>query len=235
MDYSRPLLASRLAAEYAAGVMRGGARRRFVNLLPAHPTLRRALADCEGRLVPLTAVVPPVAPPASVWPRIEARIGGVSAPAMAPSWWSRVAVWRGFAGFAGTAALALMVFVALPEPAHPPIVVVLNASPEAATAGLNSGVVPASFVASIRSDGRAMVTRPLTPVSMGADRALELWAVRASGAPRSLGVISGRAPTVVQRGKELEGTEALAVTIEPPGGSPSGAPTGPIVYVGKIS
>ena len=33
----------------------------------------------------------------------------------------------------------------------------------------------------------------------------------------------------------LAGTDTLAVTIEPAGGSPTGAPTGPIVYAGKFS
>ena len=51
MDYSRPQLADRLAAEYASGVMRGAARRRFEALLPAHPSLRSAVREH-----PLTAL-----------------------------------------------------------------------------------------------------------------------------------------------------------------------------------
>jgi anti-sigma-K factor RskA len=96
-------------------------------------------------------------------------------------------------------------------------------------------VTPARFVASISADGRAMVTRPLAPVSVQPDRSLELWALPPSGAPRSLGVISASGSTVVRRGQVLQGTSALAVTLEPPGGSPSGAPTGPVLYVGKLT
>jgi anti-sigma-K factor RskA len=95
-------------------------------------------------------------------------------------------------------------------------------------------VVPASFVASISGDGRAMVTKPLQNVSLEANRALELWAVPGRGAPRSLGLISAQGTTIVKKGKVLENTAALAVSLEPAGGSPTGAPTGPVLWVGKL-
>ena len=34
---------------------------------------------------------------------------------------------------------------------------------------------------------------------------------------------------------EITYTQALAVSVEPPGGSPSGAPTGPVVFAGKLT
>jgi len=80
-----------------------------------------------------------------------------------------------------------------------------------------------------------MVTRPLVEVSLEAQRALELWAVPASGAPRSLGLISATSATVLRRGRLLDGAAALAVSLEPTGGSPTGAPTGPILFVGKLN
>ena len=231
MDYSRTELADRLAADYVAGTLRGPARRRFEALLPAHPVLRDAVRGWHDRLMPMTASVEPEAPPARVWQGIEARIGGAPAATPASSgWWSRLAVWRGFAGVASAAALGLAVLLAAPDPARPPVVVVLNATGPAAA----GGAVPASFVASITADGRAMVTKPITTVSVSPDRALELWAVPAQGDPRSLGLISADGTTIVKRGKVLENTAALAVTLEPPSGSPTGKPTGPIVYLGKL-
>ena len=128
------------------------------------------------------------------------------------------------------AAISLSVLLASPGPAQAPIVVVLNAT--GATADGN--IVPATFVASISGDGRAMVTKPLQNVSLSANRALELWAVPPQGAPRSLGLISAQGATIVKRGKVLDNTAALAVSLEPPDGSPTGAPTGPVLYVGKL-
>lgn len=238
MDYSRPDLADRLAADYVAGTLRGPARRRLEALLPAHPTLRAAVHAWQDRLAPLTASIEPQTPPAAVWQRIEARTGGPavrsaqSAREPVARWWQRLAVWQGLSGLAMAGVLGLAVLLANPGPVNAPIIVVLSAATPAP--GSPGAVVPASFVASISGDGRAVVTRPLTTVALQADRALELWAVPASGAPRSLGLIAADAPTVVRRGQGLTGAAALAVSLEPPGGSPTGAPTGPVLYVGKL-
>jgi anti-sigma-K factor RskA len=79
----------------------------------------------------------------------------------------------------------------------------------------------------------------LQQVAVQPGRVLELWSVPPQGAPRSLGLISADGATVLPRGKLPDtllkgGTDALAVSVEPPGGSPTGAPTGPVVYAGKL-
>jgi anti-sigma-K factor RskA len=238
MDYSRPELADRLAAEYVAGTLRGPARQRFETLLPAHANLRDAVRAWQDRLMPLTLAIEPQQPSPAVWKRIEQRIGPAPAsqPAAPIASWRQLAFWRGLAGLASTAAVVLAVVLAIPQPAQPPIVVVLGpAAPPA-----DGGVAPASFVASISPDGRSMVTRPIANVRLESNRSLELWAVPKARAgqpaegPRSLGVVSADGATVVQRGKVLDDVDALALSLEPGGGSPSGKPTGPILYVGKL-
>ena len=236
MDYGRPELADRLAAAYVSGLLRGPARRRLQALLPAHPGLQAAVRRWQDRLVPLTLSVQPVAPPASVWRGIQARIGqGGPAGIAAVAWWRRLAFWQGLSALATVAVIGLAVLLATPGPAQPPMVVVLNATPDAsAAAAAAGGVMPASFVASISGDGRAVVTKPLSQVSLQAGRALELWAVPAAGAPRSLGLVSAQDASVVRKNKVPAGTAALAVSLEPGGGSPTGAPTGPVLFVGKL-
>ena len=235
MDYSRPELADRLAAEYVTGTLRGAARRRFEALLPAHAALRAAERVWRDRLMPLAEAVAPVEPSAAVWARIESRIHGAPAEADAPTaWWRQLAFWRGFSGLATAAALGLAVLVATPGPSQPPMIVVLSAAtpPAGSAAG---AVIPASFVASISADGRAVVTRPLVNVALQPDRALELWAAAGKGAPRSLGLISANGASIVRQAVLPAGTDHLAVSLEPPGGSTTGAPTGPVLFVGKLA
>ena len=232
MDYSRPELADRLAAGYVIGTMRAGARRRFEELLPAHPALRAAERAWQDRLMPLTLAIKPEQPSAEVWRRIEARLFGQQAQ-VAPAivvWWRQLGFWRGFSAVAGVAAVSLAVLLANPAASPPPVLVVLMSTNPG-----NPNLVAASFVASISGDGRALVTRPLMNVSLQADRSFELWSIPTSGKPRSLGVISASGRSVVNPKKELAGAEALAVTVEPVGGSPSGQPTGPVVFSGKLT
>ena len=229
MDYSRPQLADRLAAEYVAGTLRGPARRRFESLLPAHQKLREATRAWQARQMPLTAPITPVQPSGEVWRRISERIGGET-PAARGRAWNRLPFWRGLAAFASVAAIGLAVLLANPTPVPPPIVVVL--APTGSTPGATQ---PATLVASISGDRSTLVTRAIVPVSIQPDRALELWAVPTAGAPRSLGLLPGGSGTVALRGKVLAGADTLAVSLEPAGGSPTGQPTGPILYAGKFS
>jgi anti-sigma-K factor RskA len=231
MDYSRRELADRLAAEYVLGTLQGPARRRFDSLLGAHPALRQAVTQWQQRLAPLSASVTSVTPPAQVWQGIEGRLFADRAAMRdtAPArWWQRLALWRGVSGLATAAAVAMFMVASQVPPPQAPIVVVLGANPEAAQA-LN-----ASFVASVSADGRALVLKPLNDLALSPGRALELWAVPAQGAPRSLGLVQASGATTLLRAQLLRDTAAFAVSVEPAGGSSTGAPTGPIVSVGKL-
>jgi anti-sigma-K factor RskA len=232
MDYSKPERADALAAQYVAGTMRGAARRRFETLLGAHPALKRAVNDWQARLMPLTGSLPPVQPGPRVWQGIERRLWPATP---APSLWQRLNLWRALSAVATVAVVALGVRVATPPPAEAPVVVVLQGTPAAPGAVGAAGGVVASFSA----DGSALVARPLTPVSLQTDRVLELWWARETGAPKSLGLIKADGTTVLRKGQlpgglRGSGIDHMAVSVEPPGGSPTGAPTGPVVFYGKL-
>jgi anti-sigma-K factor RskA len=242
MDYGNPPVADRLAAEYVLGTLRGPALRRFEALLPAHPALRDAVVRWQHALLPLADAIPPVEPSAQLWPSIEARLFGAAA-ATAPAfgsaasatagapWWQRLAPWRALTGLATAATLVLAVALSHTPAPRAPILVVLAPNP-AATGGAQA--TQARFVASVSPDGRGLVLRPLDAPSLDAGRALELWAVPGQGAPRSLGLVAAEGSTTVLRASLLQNTAAFAVSVEPTGGSPTGAPTGPIISVGKL-
>jgi len=229
MDYGRSSRADALAASYVAGTLRGAARRRFEALLPSHPALRSAVAEWQGRLMPLTVALQPVQPSPAVWSAIEQRLWPAAA---AAPWWQRLSLWRAATSLVTVAAVALAVVVATPPPAQAPVVVVLQS-----TGG--DPAVAGSVVASFSADGRAAVARTLTPVSLQQDRVLELWWAPEKGAPTSLGLIKADGMTVLSRGQlpgglKGSGIDHMAVSVEPPGGSPTGQPTGPVVFYGKL-
>jgi anti-sigma-K factor RskA len=240
MDYSKPALADALAAQYVAGTLRGPARRRFDALLPAHPALQSAVRTWQDRLMPLTGAVPPVQPPPRVWQRIEKALWPAASqqpqqsqqPNTQATWWQRLSVWRAISGAALAAVVGLAVLVATPQPSLAPVVVVLQGT------GADTAV-GGTIVASLSGDGKALTARTLTPVNLATDRVLELWSVPPQGNPQSLGLIKADGVTVLARGKLPAtvlkgGTAALAVSVEPPGGSPTGVPTGPVVFAGKM-
>ncbi len=241
MDYGRPALADRLAAEYVLGTLRGPARRRFEALLPAHPALREAVQAWQERLVLLAASEEGVEPPERVWQAVQRRLFASTAattttPASARERgaWRALAWWRALAGAGFVATLAMvLVLNQTPEP-QAPVVVVLQANPDVAQAAQAVFGTQAAFVASVSGDGRALVLRPLAELPAPAQKALELWAVPAQGAPRSLGLVQAGGTTTVTRAQLLRNTAAFAVSVEPPGGSPTGAPTGPIVSLGRL-
>jgi anti-sigma-K factor RskA len=179
--------------------------------------------------MPLTVALRPVQPSPAVWKAIEQRLWPTAAPA---PWWQRLSLWRAATSLATVAAVALAVAVATPPPAQAPVVVVLQS-----TGG--DPAVAGSVVASFSGDGRAAVARTLTPVSLQQDRVLELWWAPEKGAPTSLGLIKADGMTVLSRGQlpgglKGSGIDHMAVSVEPPGGSPTGKPTGPVVFYGKL-
>ena len=87
MNYDRPELLDRLAAEYVLGTLRGGARSRFDRLQRQLPAARIAVAGWEARLNSLGTTVPATAVPGRVWDAIVERTGSSRATAPTPRRW----------------------------------------------------------------------------------------------------------------------------------------------------
>jgi len=232
-------LQERLAAEYALGTLRGAARRRFERWLREDASLGLAVARWEARLAPLTAGVTPVPPPARLWRAIEGRLGR----AAARGWWDSLALWRALALFAGgTAAALFMVVVVLTAPSGPvavpaPIVLRAPANDVGYVAVLSDPKTekPVIFVTAGR-DSKELSVRTLEASIRVPGKSLELWALPAGGAPKSLGLVSAEEKGTLELASVAEtslgNVPKLAVSLEPEGGSPTGAPSGPVLFSG---
>lgn len=225
-----------LAAEYVLGVQDAATRGALAMRLPQDAELRAMTEEWERRLAPLNEDVPPVEPPAHVWSRIAAMLSAGDGFAQAKvidrhGLWHRAGTWRLAAAAAAMAALLLLAFnLGLIGPSATPRYVALLADNQAKPSW------------HVEAAGREVRVAPLAPdvlAQAGRDRAFELWLVPAGGqAPISLGLLDP------QRGVRLSLDEALArqlpqaaafaVSLEPPGGSPTGSATGPILHVGSI-
>jgi anti-sigma-K factor RskA len=209
-----------LAAEYVLGTLDGLERDYIARQAAGNATLALMIADWQTRLEPLIRLTPPVPPPADLWRRIDRATR--AAPKSRNRFWQRLGFWRGatVGGFALAAALAVFVVI------HPPIV----AQSIAALAPLAGGAPV--LVAETTSDGKLRL-QPLTPLTVAAGRDLELWSLPAGATrPQSLGVLPAAGITLASL---AEPKTQLLVSLEPQGGSPTGQPTGPVLYGGTLT
>jgi anti-sigma-K factor RskA len=233
MNLSRPdrrERLERLAAEFALGTSPPRVRRRLAAIARRDRIVAAALSDWERRMAGLAAEVPGVAAPPRVWQRIVGRLGlEPDRPEHAPRWWGGLGFWRvaAIASFAAAVALGVAEWQRAREPAAAPLVVVL--------AGADAK--PALIATAARGD-RFLTLKSVGNTAPAQGRVFELWALPQAGAPQSLGVIAAggiaRVPLATPAGEALSNIPTLAVSVEPPGGSPTGQPTGPVLYSGPV-
>lgn len=214
-----PVLIDQLAAGYVLGTLEGRTRRRFERMHTVSLELQRAVSEWEQRLSPLADAIPAVEPPARVWREISRRIGR-------PERLQWLGLWRGltFAASAAAIALALTLLLLPARTAGPGQVAVFQGREDAPL-----------WLVSTDLDSGTLVVRALNVHAVALDRVFQLWVLPASGPPQSLGVLPVDGQVVRQQvdtnlSRTLTTAVGLAVSIEPPGGSPTGLPTGPVVH-----
>jgi anti-sigma-K factor RskA len=233
-----------LAGEYVLGVLDAEEMQAVRARARREPLLARAVADWQGRLAPLVGVIGDVPPPAQLWPRIETAVAplpqlpandmglgyerapaapsrAAGAPGRAPrkaGYWP----WATAASLALAAALAVVAF--LPRPAPPGEV--------ASIAPI--GAPAAAFLAHTQADGSVTLSS-IAPKPVPTDHDLELW-ILPVGAQKvaPLGVVPSAGETLRLKTPPPTGTQLL-ISLEPKGGSPTGQPTGPVLYGGTLT
>jgi anti-sigma-K factor RskA len=212
-----------LAAEYVLGTLDGEEAAEAARLLATDASFAAAVRVWEERLTPLAATVPPAAPPPGLWQRIEAATGPTIAlrTVVVPfAFRRRLRLWQAGTGLALAIAASLAAFIVLRAP--PP--------PRVAVLGPLTGAVSV-LLATVEPNGVLRV-RPNGTIAVPDDRDLELWALaEGETRPRSLGVLPASGRRLVA---ELTPGTQLMVSLEPRGGSPTGQPTGPVLYGGRL-
>jgi anti-sigma-K factor RskA len=221
------------AAEYALGTLDARERATLAARRLREPELDEAIRAWEERLAPLAEVTAAIEPPRDLLPAIEARIRGASPEA--PRSGAVVALersirrWRSFAIAASVLAGVLAIGFVAREATR-------QSAPREYVAILQKDAASPAIEVTVNLDKQELTVRPVA-AQAPSGKSYELWIIDAKlGAPRSLGLI-GDTP----RGASLSAYDpavvagaTYAVTVEPPGGSPTGQPSGTPVFVGKL-
>jgi anti-sigma-K factor RskA len=206
-----------LAAEYVLGTLTGAARRSFERRRDRDPFVDRRVRAWEERFVALTLRLQPVAPSPAVWAAVERRIGRATQ-----------GRWRALAAAIAAAAVLGLGWLLWQE-----------LRPPQATAVLASETGAALWRLEFAADGESVEIETVGEVRHPDERSLELWALPPDAAPVSLGLmpVAGHIRVALddRQRAALAGAPNVAVSDEPKGGSPTGAPTGPVLYVAPVA
>jgi anti-sigma-K factor RskA len=218
-----------LAAEYALGLLTPAEHATVGARLRADPALRADLRFWRARLASLDWGFAETPAPAAVWPRLERRL--FAEPARG-GWWNSLALWRALSAAAlAVAVVAIGIDLAMPRPDPNAFAAQLVAALSAQGSDVNVVALYNATTGQVR-----LTTISGTAV---ADKDYELWAIEGSNPPRSMGVIPVTQNVDVKITPDIlagfgPGT-TLAISLEPKGGSKTGAPTGPVVAAGKAA
>ena len=223
-----------VAAEYVLGVLPADERRQASLRIEAEQAFARLVDRWESHFSPLGAGYAEMEAPAEVKIKVDRRLFGAdtapvgqspAVPGLVPS----LGFWRGLA-IAALAALAL--YVALPV-LNPPV----EAPHERLVAALAADGSDVRYIAIYdeRTHDIGLSRQAGEPVQ-GSD--FELWVIEGGQAPVSLGVIPAGASARMPVGEALRARmisgAVVAISVEPDGGSTTGAPTGPVVAAGDL-
>ncbi len=212
-----------LAAEYVLGTLHGPARRRFERLIADRGNVRMAVWSWERRLNAIASGLKPRKPSTRVWKNIIRRID--------PSKRVKTEVrtgWRGLWLALPTAAAAAWLAITLfPAPSTDRIAVFADQSAQTL------------WVISADIDDGILKTEAVKVPPLASDASYELWLLPPDGTPLSLGLLpltAGRTESQIstQLLASLVDSGGMAISLEPAGGSPTGLPTGPIVYQASL-
>lgn len=233
MKITDPRGRSLLAAEYVLGTMTGRARARFELWLRSDPALCKEVMSWQQRLDPLCATAAEVRPSDRVWRGIESRIAPRTAGRA--SGFGSLAFWRGSSMVSALAAVLLFGYIALTPRDH-----ALTPDNAMVVVMADDQSQPAMTIAwTQQPHGKPRLrVRVIGHKEMAPGTSWELWMLPGDNQPpKSLGLLTTHDTQYVEVPPEikakLDSAAGLAMSVEPERGSPTGLPTGPVIYSGK--
>ncbi|WP_145574223.1 anti-sigma factor [Yersinia mollaretii] len=210
---------SALAAEYALGTLRGLARMRFERRFRRDPRLAADVASWQSLFTQLDNQLAPLEPPERVWKRLELELPQINIRHIKRNRWS----YMGWALAACLAAILIVPRLWVESPTAIPIAVLSNSQQNS------------QWVVSLEKSTRHLTLTPLNPVVVSSNNSLELWSIPAGEKPHSLGLLNAQGPTQLRLAEnQLADHSLLAISLEPHGGSPTGQPTGAVLFSGPL-
>jgi anti-sigma-K factor RskA len=245
MNYRRPQLRDRLAAEYVLGTLHGAARARFMRLLRDDVELAERVAFWERHLTTMASTLLTSAPSVRVWKAIEVRIRTrepvraqeqISALRRFLRWFDLRSMGMVTAGLLLGVTLSVVLPNLLQEFGKTPVIANSeNQLPESYVGVLATQEGRTGLIVSSLRQGKVMDVKNVIPVPVADGSTLFLWAIEASGNIRPIGALPSGAfvqVTLTQPSEQLfSSATELAVSIEPLGIAPT-QPTAAFVYRG---
>lgn len=223
------------AGEFVLGLLERTDHAAAQARVTADPSFARHVEAWQSRLNPLFNRYAPVIPPARVWTAVQARIGSAPA-ARRQGAWNNVGFWRAVA--AAAVVLAVLAVRWAPDWATGQREQVAAVDAGRPVTPLRSEAGSALFLAVLATGHAALELTPVPESAPTDDKVPELWLIPPGGAPQSLGLISPSRTSTVEiptaLREQLQRGAVLAVSLEPPGGAPGGAPTGPVIATGEV-
>jgi len=220
-----------IAGEYVLGTLDDAERRTFQRRLLTDPAAVAAVAAWQDRLSPLLLMLPDVAPHPALWSRIENNGAATNDNGALRRW--RLATVAAAAVALVSTALALRPLA--PPPVSTPQVAQQAASPlfQSVAALSEQGGAPALLV-TYDPGKKTMRVMPVN-VAPRPGHSLELWVIAGKAPPKSIGLMQESGATALDKmALDLQQQMTIAVSVEPKGGSPTGLPTGPVIYSGQM-
>jgi len=226
-------------AEYVLGVLDADARAQVEREMADSESAAAAVERWRRQLLPLAEEGAPVTPPPQLWQRIRSELQLAESrrsrqQSARPGVWESLRFWHLLSLMTGVllaAACVAIVMLVVRRPAATPRIPYM-----ASTITESGGRV--GWTATMDIGKARMIVVPASPRGVSAGRSAELWLIPHGGKPIAVGVISATAPITIELPpallSQLGPTAALAVSLEPLGGSPTGQPTGPVIGQGKI-